>query len=73
MLKSMKLLPDTAITARTSHDFHSSKKGKRKASDDGEGSSARKKVSRDEEYEDDDPRDDIDSGNSGLTAMQTDD
>ncbi|KAG1772159.1 hypothetical protein EDD22DRAFT_842525 [Suillus occidentalis] len=73
MLKSMKLLPDAAITAKTSHNFRLSNKGKRKASDEGEGSRATKKVSRDEDSEDDNPRDDIDSSSTGLHAMQTDD
>ncbi|KAG1800746.1 uncharacterized protein HD556DRAFT_1304762 [Suillus plorans] len=47
MLKSMKLLPDTSITASTVNDSTSNKKGKCKATDDGDGSQARKRTSED--------------------------
>ncbi|KAG1717885.1 hypothetical protein EDD22DRAFT_964304 [Suillus occidentalis] len=73
MLKSMKLLPDASITAKTSHDFHLGGKGKRKASDPDDDSHARKRVQRDGDFEDDDPRDDVGSSGSGLHAMQTED
>jgi hypothetical protein len=70
MMKSMKLLPDATITAKTSHDFHLGNKGKRKASTPDDDSRAMKKVQRDDDFEDDDPQDDVGSSN-GIHAMQT--
>lgn len=72
MLKSMQLLPDAAITAKTSHNFHLDNKGKRKASDSGDGSHARKKVERDY-VEDEDPQDEVGNSSNVLQDMQTDD
>lgn len=71
MMKSMKLLPDASITAKTSHDFHLGNKGKRKASDPDDDSPARKRVQRNEDFEDDDDQDDVGSSSTGLHAMQT--
>jgi hypothetical protein len=73
MMKSMKLLPDASITAKTSHDFHLGNKGKRKASTPDDDSRAMKKVQRDDDFEDDDPQDDVGGSSNGLHAMQTED
>jgi hypothetical protein len=48
MLKSMKLLPDTSITATEFNNYWTDAKGKRKATDYGEGSSAAKRSFNDE-------------------------
>lgn len=71
MMKSMKLLLDAAITAKSSNDTIWDRKGKRKASDDGDESHAAKKMVRDENFEDKDAGDEDDSGNNQIHAMQT--
>ncbi|KAG1767209.1 hypothetical protein EDD22DRAFT_950110 [Suillus occidentalis] len=73
MLKSLKLLPDASITAKTLHDFHLSTKGKCKASDLDDCSCTQKKVHCDEDFEDEDPWDDVVSSSNRLNAMQTED
>jgi hypothetical protein len=71
MMKSMKLLPDAAITAKTSNDTIWDSKGKRKALDDGDESHATKRMVRGENFEDEDAEDQDDSGNNQMHAMQT--
>lgn len=73
MMKSMKLLPDASITAKTSHDFHLGTKGKHKASTPDDDSRAIKKVQRGDDFEDNEPQDDVGSSSDGLLAMQTED
>lgn len=69
MLKSMKLLPDAAITIQTSHEFKVDNKGKRKASDSGDSSRATKKVER----HDDDQQEELGGSSNEMQEMQTDD
>jgi hypothetical protein len=70
MLKSLKVLPDASITARTANDFMSDMKGKRKATDDRDGSQGKKRVVK---YDDSDNEDEEDEGITGTNnshAMQ---
>lgn len=71
MLKSLKVLPDASITANTANDFMSDMKGKRKATDDGDGSQAKKKFVDYEDSEDGEEEDVSDTNNSH--AMQVSD
>lgn len=73
MLKSMKLLPDAAITIQTSHEFKVDNKGKRKASDSGDSSRATKKVERHDDVEDDDQQEELGGSSNEMQEMQTDD
>jgi hypothetical protein len=73
MLKSMKLLPDVAITIKTTNDFKLDKKGKRKASDCGDSSRARKKVERDDDDNDNEQQEEAGGSGDEVLDMETDD
>lgn len=71
MLKSLKVLPNTAITASTVNDFVSDKKGKCKATNDGDGLQTKKKVV---DYEDSEyGEEENSSGRNDCHVMQVSD